>query len=88
MYDWQKKLLTDINSNGRIYIELPRGIGKRNKKLTREEYKQKLITYLGHKYIDEDRPLTDLELDEGYENRYTLELMIDEWIEQKKEIYE
>lgn len=26
-----KKLLKDINSNGRIYIDLPRGIGKRRK---------------------------------------------------------
>jgi hypothetical protein len=31
MYDWQKKILTDNNSRGKIYIDLPRGIGKRRK---------------------------------------------------------
>jgi hypothetical protein len=37
-----------------------------------------LILDLGDKYIAEDRPLTQKELDDGYENRYTLELLMEE----------
>lgn len=36
MYDWQKKVLTDINNSGKIYIDLPRGIGKRSNKMKLE----------------------------------------------------
>ena len=53
--------------------------------MNRDDMRQRLIIYLGEYYIDEDRPLTDQELNEGYENPHTLELLVDEWVEQKRD---